>query len=449
MIEAITAIGIFVFLNAFFVLSEFAIVGTDEFKFKAKYGAKGSILTRIALKQLNNIDFYLASSQVGITIASLALGWVGEPLLAKVFEGSIEHIEFLKAFQTPLAHTLAASVSFMLITAIHIILGEQLPKLMGIASPERWMTIIALPLEIFSTLLYPFILFLQVTVNKIAELLSLEVKGEAKSKGYSSKELEVMFREFKRRGILPSYKVRMLSHVLKLDEVNVEEVVIPRPDVIAVPVDASLGSIVKLAMKYKHSRYPVYKDSLDDIVGILHLKDLFLALYKGYKYVDNGLKPLLREALYIPENSSLLSALDMMKKAKLHMLIVLDEYGGTKGIVTMEDIVEFIMGEVSDEFDEIASDPILKVSDNRFIVDGTLNLNELKDAIGLDLKEGLEEDVLTVGGLVFSILGRVPKVGDEIELNGVTLRVLRVKGRRASRIELIIESKQGRTEEST
>ncbi len=416
--ESIYGVTFFILMNAFFVLAEFAIVSADRIKLKARYSG---LTLKLALKQQDKVDLYLASCQLGITIASLALGWIGEPYLAKLIGHRLEPW---------LGRTIITAISFSLITALHITFGEQLPKVIGIASPEQWAILISIPLEIFTRIFYPFILSLQAIVKHFANLLRVDVTSEH-SKRYNVEELRLLITEFRQQGRLPHQKGLMLEHVLKFEDVKVEEVMIPRLDVIGIEESTSVPKLMKLIAKYKHSRYPVYRGNLDNVIGIVHVKDITLSLLRG----NLKLSDIIRPVPFLPESSSLLKALEEMRKSRVHMAIVLDEYGGTKGIITLEDIVEYLMGEIADEFDELSADPVVKLEENRYALRGDLTLTELKEFTGIDLSD-VNPEVITVGGLVFSLLGRVPKVGEEVKVRDYKLKVLKLKGRRIIRVEL-------------
>jgi len=428
----------FLSMNAFFVLSEFTLVSASEVRVKTS----GIIdfLKRLILKQMRNVDLYLASCQLGITIASLALGWIGEPALSDIFLSSLERLGPLKHL---ISHFFAVLLVFGFITSLHIVLGEQIPKLVAITSPEFYLSLIALPLETFTKIFYPFIKFLQVVTVLVAGMIGLKVVSEGEGKtSFSPEELRAILDDSLKKGLLPDIKVRMLKHILDLEQIKVVEVLVPRRDIVAVPINERIEIFIDIVYKYQHSRYPVYEGTIDNILGILHVKDVISILRKGVTKVDRSF---LRKPVFFSENTNLLEALIRMREERVHMGVVLDEFGGTRGVVTLSDIIEYVVGELEDEFDldESASKKIIPLSENEYLVKGTLTLAELKESLGIDLREKVEEEYRkfsTVGGLVFGILGRRPERGDLVRIGNLYLEVKEMQGLRISWLKLKIES---------
>ncbi len=421
----------FIFLNGFFVLSEFALVSATAIKIKALKVPK--FIRNLSMKQLKEIDLYLASCQLGITIASLALGWLGEPILAKILSKFLHDLGPLKVFAS---HLFSFIISFTAITSMHIILGEQIPKLIAITSPEFYTILISLPLEIFTKIFYPFIKLLQVITAIVARILGLRLETESHGEIIPTpEELKVLLDEAQKRGIIAEEAGKMLKHILNLDNLTVLDVLVPRREVVAVPLGTRLETFLDIIDKYKHSRYPVYEGNIDNIVGILHVKDVIPMLRKGLTKID---KKILREPLFLPETMSLFEALKKMREKRMHLAIVLDEYGGTRGIVMIEDIIEYIVGELSDEFDVDLQRKIVKVDENTFLVLGNTSIIDLYELADIDLSPFKERygNFSTVGGLVFNVLGRRPEKGDEIRVGEYVLTVESVRGPRVGWVRL-------------
>lgn len=377
------------------------------------------------------MDRAISGTQLGITLASLGLGWIGEPALAATLEG------VLTAFGVglgPLAlHSLAVALAFLLITYLHIVLGELAPKTLALARPETLSRLVAVPLHAFNTLMAPGIWLL----NGSASLL-LRRFGLAPRRGmervHSPDEIEMLVRQSLQQGVVEEDEQAMIQGVFELTRTVAREVMTPRPDIVGVPAEASVEEIVRTAAGSGFSRLPVYSGSLDEIIGVVVLKDVLPLVVdgKGEDPSRSTARALMREALFVPDTKPVDDLLAELRGRKTHMAIVVDEFGGTDGIVTLEDLVEEIVGEIYDEHD-VAEPDVTVQGDGRVLIDGGYSFSDLLGRFGL---AGDEEEYDTVAGYVIGTLGRIPRPGDRVVLDTAELEVLEVIDRRVTRLEL-------------
>jgi CBS domain containing-hemolysin-like protein len=405
-------------LNAFFVAAESALVRARRPRLEAR-ARGGSTSARWALRTLSDRTRLLAASQAGITLASLGLGW----LLA-------DGIAELPMIANRSVTTIVAVVIAVLIVAyMHIVFGQFVPRVGAIAQPERVATVVAGPLLLFGWLIYPFTLLL----NRSSQPLTRRVGQTTtvlEDAMHFPGELRQLVERAEAGGALEPEDAELLEGVFEFSEKNAREVMTPRTEIVALPVDASLDEVIGTVDRSGLSRFPVYEGSIDNIVGIVLAKDLLPAL----RSVDNAespfsLRQLIRPAHFIPGTREVEEVLSDFKRLKEHMAIVLDEYGGTAGVVTMEDLLEEIVGEILDEHDE-RHEPA-QARGGEVLVPGDLNIGELNERLGLAVPE---DEFATIGGYIFGTLGRVPRVGDHVTVGGATFAVRSVEGRRAEQI---------------
>ncbi|MEW5919181.1 MAG: hemolysin family protein, partial [Gemmatimonadota bacterium] len=332
-----------VLLNGFFVAAEFALVGSRRSKL-AQWAEEGDRGAKNALKAIAHLDRYISGTQLGITIASLALGWIGEPALAVLVDRLLALVGI--AVPAGAAHTAAGvATAFIIITFLHIVFGELAPKSMALAKPEKVSGIIALPLMLFSRLMAPFIAVLNGTANSLIRMFGFRPMTEA-HQVHSPEELRLLVMQARAHGALDESDSAMLAGVFDFTEKRVRDVMRPRTDVVALEIDSSEAEVRDLLRRERYSRYPVYRESLDDVAGVFIAKDLWLHDGKAPFHLVN----FVREALYVPSTRAATRVLDDLRKTRAHMAVVLDEYGGTAGIVTLEDLVEEVIGDIADEY---------------------------------------------------------------------------------------------------
>ena len=410
-------------LNAFFIASEFALVAVRRSRID-EMAANGDRAARSVQGALEHLDRYIAGTQLGITIASLALGWVGEPAPAVLID------RFLGMFGLPPApegaHTAAAiGVSFFIITFLHIVLGELAPKTLALVSPEKVSKLIVTPLKLFSRLMSPMIWFFNGTANHILRLFGIAPASEVQV--HSADELRLLVMQARAHGTLDESDSAMLAGVFDFHEKKARDVMRPRTDIVALSIEATEAEVWAVVREERYSRYPVYRESLDDVVGVFLAKDLWLR-EPGAPFT---LSELVREPLYVPDSRPAERVLDDLRRTRAHMAVVLDEYAGTAGIITMEDLIEEVIGDISDEYD-LASRTAIEAN-GMLELDGTMSLIDVRSDHRVQIPEG---DWTTLGGYAFAQLGRLARVGDRVAVPGGELEVIAMDGRRIAALRV-------------
>ena len=415
-----------VLANGFFVAAEFALVGARRTRIDALARA-GNRRARLAQSAIMRLDHYISGTQLGITLASLGLGWVGESTIAALIIGLFEGLP--APFDLLATHAVAVTIAFAFITFLHIVLGELAPKSMALLFPESVSMWTAGPLIVFSRVLTPFIAFLNGTANLLLRMFGLSAPHEAE-RVHRPEELEMLVKQTYEHGLLREEPVEMIRGVFDLSETTAAEVMTPRTAVIAMDVETSISDAAALILEEGHSRYPVYEESIDRVVGVVLARDVWRAQVDGVR----DLRAVMRTPLYVPDTKPIETLLREMRRERAHIAVVIDEFGGTEGIVTIEDIVEEIVGEIDDELDE-AQLEIATGANGELIMSGRVPVAELNDLYGLQLPDA---DYTTVGGFVLGRLGRVARAGDEITIRGGLLRVLEMERRRIARVALFL-----------
>ena len=411
-------------INAFFVAAEFAIVRVRVTRIE-ELVQRGVRRAAAAREVLRHLDAMISACQLGITLASLALGWIGEPAFAHLLE---PWFSWMGRFGTGASHTVAIVASFLLITFLHVVVGELVPKTIAIGHAEATALAVSWPLRLFRFLFYPLISFMNGTANLLVKAIRLTPPTEA-SLAHSEAELRMILAVSRKSGALSESHGRLLANALDFADRAVRQIMVPRADVLWLDVNRSYAENAARAHEYGHTRLPLCDGTIDNVVGIVHVKDLFVARMPPLG--SSGLSRLARPPLYVPENAKIQQALALFQRQKFHLGIVVDEHGGTAGLVTLEDILEELIGDIQDEFDQ-ETPKVHTQPDGRLVLDAALTIAELTAATGLH--EDIDEDVDTIGGLVQARLGRLARVGDKIPFGGRTLEVVRVKGRRILRV---------------
>jgi CBS domain containing-hemolysin-like protein len=417
--------------NAFFVATEFALVGARRTRIEALAHA-GNRRARIANRVLQRLDHYISSTQLGITVASLGLGWVGESTIAAILIAALE--PFHLTLDPVLLHTIAGSIAFAFITFMHIVLGELAPKSLALLFPETTTLWTAGPLLVFSKIFAPFIRALNGTANLLLRWVGLSAPTE-KERVHRPEEIEMLLTQTLQHGLLGEEPVEMIRGVFHLSETTAAEVMTPRTEIVGIAVDTPLEEAAEFILEEGHSRYPVFEETLDRIVGVILARDVWRAQRQGL----GSLAEIVREVPFVPDTISVEQLLRDMQAAQTHMAVVIDEFGGTAGIVTIEDLVEEIVGEIEDELD-VAVPEFIEREGGAIELHGRTPIAELNDRYGLGLPD---EDYTTVGGFVLGRLGRVARQGDEVTTPEGTLRVLGMKGRRVDRLALTLRKEPG------
>lgn len=419
------------FVNAFFVAAEFSLVKVRKTRLE-QLSNEGNGNAKKALKLVNDINRMLAAAQLGVTIASIALGWVAESTIVQIIEPVIGF--FAHTMNAMPAHLIAVPISFVLVTYFHVLLGEQLPKCISLRHPESLSLLIATPMDIFITIFKPFVLLLEVSGNKI--LSACHANSEDASLVHSTEELDMLVDASYNEGVLNETEAEMLHNMFKFSDLMAKQAMIPRTDMICIPDDISYEELTKQTLENQYTRYPVYEENIDKILGFIHVKDLYsLAMRKD----EFSIKKLIRPLILIPETMTLDNLIIEFKKRHCQIAVVIDEFGGTSGLITLEDVLEEIIGEVQDEFDEEEETDIKEIGENTYIANAMMRIDEVVEYFGL--KESLfeEDDVDTIAGLVVKLLGRIAEVGDTVSFNGLTFTVKEIDGARITKLQIYKE----------
>jgi len=422
-----TRLGIVLFLvalNGFFVASEFGLVAVRRSRID-EMAANGDGGARVVQKALTHLDRYIAGTQLGITFASLALGWVGEPALGAILDGMLSSIGMELPDDRTTHSALSLGLGFFILTFLHIVLGELAPKSMALVNPEGVAKFVARPLIIFSRLMTPFIWLFNGAANWILRLFGINPVSEEQS--HSADELRLLVMQARAHGTLDESDSAMLAGVFDFHEKKGRDVMRPRTDVVALDIDSTEDEVWAVVREERYSRYPVYRESLDDVIGVFLAKDLWLRV-EGSEF---SLASMLREPLYVPDSRPAERVLDDLRKTRAHLAVVLDEYGGTAGIITMEDLIEEVIGDISDEYDMAARTSI--EANGVLELDGTMSLIDVRSDHRVQIPEG---DWTTLGGYAFARLGRLPRMGDRVPVPGGELEVIAMDGRRIAALRV-------------
>jgi CBS domain containing-hemolysin-like protein len=416
--------------NGFFVATEFALVGVRSSRIETLV-ASGSRSAKRLMGLLQNLNAYLSACQFGITLASLALGWVGEPALARLLESPLARVP------ESWRHLVAFAIAFSIITALHIVLGEQAPKLMGLAVAEKVALAVALPLHIFYRVFSLPIRALDWASVRTVQLIGIKATAEHAST-YTEEELRRLVDISRESGHLRAEERRLIHKVFEFSDTLVREAMVPRTEMAAIPHTCDLKEITKAFDQHRYSRLPVYRETFDDVCGFIHSKDVMPYLLRPQEFkIEDVLQP----PLWVVDTARLEHVLRQMQKAKMHFGFVVDEHGGLEGIITLEDLLEEIVGEISDEHDEEVNEQITEVDQTTYMLDGGLAVRDLNRRLKLSVPES--EAYTTVGGFLMTEAGHVLKPGEVVQYDGLVFKVERVEKRRVRRIRLEIPKTDG------
>jgi CBS domain containing-hemolysin-like protein len=414
--------GLFIVLNGFFVAAEFALVKVRDTQLAplAKKGHRGATITRGVISRL---DRFLNASQLGITLSSLALGWIGEPALAAQLTPLFA---FVGIGSDRVVHTVAFALSFIVLSMAHILFGELVPKFIGLRRTVPTALFAARPLLAFRFLFYPFLAIMDMLSEVVLRALGMPPQKHAEG-ALSEEEIRLMLESEHAREQLPERKRALLMRVLRSADRAVRLSMVPRVDMIYLNLEDPIEVCVEKSRTHEFSRFPVVREQdLDQVAGYVHVRDLVY----GDKGPVTALQPILREPLFVPETATVADLLDKMRSAHVHIGIVVDEYGGTSGMLTLEDLLEEIVGEIQDEFDTEPA-TMVRLEDGTIRMQGSVALADAVAYLGLDAPADHEG---TLGGYVIDRLGRIPKRGDRVDLDGTTLEVAAVRRRRIAQV---------------
>lgn len=426
-IFGIISIVLLVFANGFFVAAEFSLVSVRRTRI-AQLVAQGVPKAEAVQKAINNPDRVIAATQLGITLSSLALGWVGEPALSHLLEPLVAL--FPRAVQSGITHTISVVVSFSIITFLHVVVGELAPKSIALQDPERTSLAVAGPTLLTERIFKPAIWVLNGTGNALLRLAGVE-PASGHELVHSVEEIKMLVAASAEGGVVEADESEMLHAIFDFGHLFARQVMVPRTEMVAVEADMHMQEIIGLVTSSTFTKFPVYDDDLDNILGVVHVKDLLGALQLPDSR-DCVAREFVREPLFVPETITVSALLREFRDKRQHIAIVLDEFGGTAGLVTLEDLVEEIVGEVSDPFDVMT--PVFQsMPDGSILVSGLAQMEEVNEHLDLEL---VDPHYDTIAGFVLGKLGRIPRVGDVVDADGVNLRVEEMDGLRVALILL-------------
>lgn len=421
------AVALLVLANGFFVAAEFSLVSVRKTRI-AELVERGEAKAEAAQKAISDPDSVIAATQLGITISSLALGWLGEPALSHLIFPLVSL--FPAEIQTEVSHTISAVISFSIITFLHVVIGELAPKSIALQNPERTSLFVAGPTLWTEKVFKPAIWVLNGAGNAILRLVGVQ-PASGHQLVHSVEELKMIVDASTASGVMEANEREMLVAVFDFGALLVRQVMVPRTEMIAVEADSHLDDIIALVSETTFTKFPVYDDNLDHILGVVHVKDILKAKLSE-SYHNCTARELAMDPIYAPETATVSTLLHQFRENRQHIAIVLDEFGGTAGLVTLEDLMEEIVGEVSDPFDSINPE-FEKLPDGSILVDGLTLIEDVDERLGLNLEDPHYD---TIAGYVMGRLDRIPEINDVIETDGIKISVEEMDGMRISRVSL-------------
>jgi len=419
--------------NGFFVASEFALVAVRKSRVES-LAAEGNRAAVRLLDCLHNLNAYISATQLGITLFSLGLGWIGEPAVAMFLDPLLAWAATATGATVitsgAVLHTVSFVIAFSIITFLHIVLGELAPKTMALELSEKVALTVALPMQVFYKAFYYPIRLLDWTGAKTVRLFGLHPTGEEGSV-YSEEEIRHLIDISKRSGHLNEEEQKLINQVFEFSETTVREAMVPRTEMFAIPVTFGLNDIAEAFKESGFSRFPVYRDSLDDVAGVIHSKDVMSYLLHPEAF---RIEKILRKPVYVVDTARLEDVLRKMQHEQFHFGFVVDEHGGVEGIITLEDLLEEIVGEIADEYDEETAEQIHEQQDGSYLLDGGLAVRDLNRKLGINVP--LSDGYTTIAGFLMAEAGQVLQKGESVPFNGHIFRVEEVERRRITRVRM-------------
>lgn len=430
LIFQLALVAILLFLNGFFVSVEFAYITVPRPRID-QLVESGNKAARLVQRLIGDTDRVLAASQIGITVASLGIGWVGENATEKII-----HL-FFASLPIQMSETIARGVgvalAFSIITALHVVLGEQAPKIVAIRNADQFSLLSARAVAFFDWLARPLVVLLDNATDKVVRLVGIEPLG-AHQTIYTVDELKQLVEETEERGELEPHEKEMLHNVFEFDDKLVREVMVPRTEMIAIEQDTTIAQFLQTFSDYSHARFPIFGEHVDNIVGFIVIKDVLRAISsQGAHALDEPVKTLVRQALFVPESKRIGALFADMKAQKIAVAIVIDEFGGTAGMVTGDQLIEEIVGRVADDLSD-EDDSIETIDEKTAEIDAQLRIDEANEELGIHLPEN--DNYETVAGLMLYNLKRIPKEGESFKIDNVKLTVIQMLGPKIERIQV-------------
>ncbi|WP_037465341.1 hemolysin family protein [Shimazuella kribbensis] len=412
-----------VLLNGFFVASEFALVRVRSTRI-AQLTDEGNFRAKLAQRVLLNLDAYLSATQLGITLASLGLGWVGESVISELLKPVLDNFHLSDS----VLHIISSIIAFSVITFLHIVLGEMAPKSLAIRKAESTTLLVARPMQIFFVIFRPAIWVLNHSANLILKMLGVPLERDSQQ-AHTEEEIRMLVEQSHKSGMIDQTELSLFDNIFEFTDRVGREVMVPRVNMVCIYVEDELASNIEIIKESQFTRFPLCGKDKDDIIGIIHIRDVYERIIQAE---DFQLSQMVRPAILVPETMEIKDILQTLQKNKTEMAIVVDEYGGTSGLVTLEDIIEEIVGEIQDEFDD--ERPFFQQKGVETSIDARLLIEEVNDYFHTDIED---DDNDTIGGWVFSRLQEVPKVGKIIEYEGLTFTVQEMDHNSVTRLAVV------------
>lgn len=425
-----------ILLNGFFVAAEFSIVKVrySQLHLKAEEGNKTA---RMAEGIVKHMDAYLSATQLGVTIASLGLGWVGESALHDILDVAFRDLSL--PFSDSTVTTISIVISFLLITMMHIIFGELVPKSIAIAKAEKTAFFVSHPLNLFYKVFNPFIWLMNSASNGVLHLM--KVDRAAANEIHSTEELQLLVKQSADSGAIEEEDYEIIKNAFDFTDHSAKQIMVPRQNIYSIDINDHKEDIVKQMLEIGYSRIPVFDDSIDNIVGLFYTKEFIREYVKNIEHWDDfDIHTLLHEPMFVVESKKISDLMKIFQEKKQHMAIVIDEFGGTEGIVTLEDILEELVGEIQDEEDDEEEFIVEKVADNTYWVQAAAPIEEINDYLPSSIPESPEYN--TLGGFILDELTEIPEENQEFDLNNYHFRILKMQNRAVELVELKYEEPQ-------
>ena len=409
-------------LNGFFVAAEFSMVKVREGRIET-LALTGNVQAKYARNIVRNLDAYLSACQLGITLASLGLGWMGEPAIAKI----LNYLFTSFGWAVEISRSMSFAVAFSFITAMHIVLGELAPKTVAIQRSEAVVLWTAIPLIIFYKVMYPFIWILNFSANKILAIFKINVTEQHDS-AHSEAELRIIMEESHKSGLIDNTELMFVDNIFNFSERTAREIMIPRTDMVCLYKNYSFEENLTISLNEELTRYPVCNPDKDNIIGFVHIKDMLAVVAKNK---SREIEPLIRKIITVPETMSVSQLLKILQKNRSQIALLIDEYGGTAGLVSLEDILEEIVGEIQDEFDE--ERPEIEKIDKGYSVAGLVLVEDINELLDIEIDKNLAD---TIGGWFYTTIGESPTEGQQVEESGYIFTILDIDNIRINRIKI-------------
>lgn len=417
----IVIVLLLVFMNAFFVATEFAMVKVRKSRIETLL-LEGNKRAKHTIKVVSDLNSYLSACQLGITLASLGLGWVGEPAVATMVKPLFHFFNLSES----LVHSISFVLGFSIITGFHIVLGELAPKSLAIISSEKIAISTALPLIMFYKLTYPIMWAFNHSTNLILKIFGLSQVGEHEA-AHTDEEIKLLVEESYKHGLIDQTERTFVDNIFDFSEKTVKEIMIPRTDMACIFLEDPFNEIIEFALDEQLTRYPACKESKDNVIGFIHIKDLYKQKIEGN---NEDIKGIIREIKFVPESLSISELFKVFQKEKAQMAIIIDEYGGTAGLITVEDILEEIVGEIQDEFDE-EGEEFKETEDGNYIVDGKILIEDINEILETNIED---ENIDTIGGWVYAHLKSYPQINEKVTYEDYEFVILKCDRKRINKL---------------